>query len=211
MLAAAKFKPADVVKALSLFSTHVARVGYGQYLDISVTGEDDRTIKEIRTVMQLKTSDYTTSLPLLVGASLAGCRKQETIKAIRQYASHLGMIFQIKDDLLGIFGNQEKTGKPVGTDLRERKQTLIIEHLKSHGNIHQLGVLSRLFGKKEISEEDLTDFKQVLEEVDTQAYLNRLAMKHLRLAKQQISTITKSSRIGQIFESFLFFALERNV
>lgn len=210
ILAGAKFNTPDLLKALNLFSIHATRVGYGQCLDLSLTASLNRRSRDIIKMMSLKTSDYTTNLPLLVGATLGGCQDRKVLKAIQVYADCLGQIFQIQDDLLGMFGNQNLTGKPVGTDLREGKHTLLMQHLKAHGNPAQLRLQSQLLGKSDLTESELISMQQTLKAIGSDRYLQRLALKHLKTAQKETYLITDNQKVQRILKSLLHFSLKRN-
>ncbi|MDO4928322.1 MAG: polyprenyl synthetase family protein [Corynebacterium sp.] len=105
----------------------------GQLLDIAleVSGiaSSEYSAEEFRAltynVNRFKTAAYTIERPLHIGAALAG-GSAELIAALRTYGTHLGIAFQLRDDLLGVFGDPAITGKPAGDDLREGKVTQLI-------------------------------------------------------------------------------------
>jgi geranylgeranyl diphosphate synthase type I len=96
----------------------------GQYLDLSgtATGGVDRV--GARRIARLKSGRYTIERPLQIGALLAG--DPALASALSQYGDPLGEAFQLRDDVLGVFGLESRTGKPVGDDLREGKPTLML-------------------------------------------------------------------------------------
>ncbi len=93
----------------------------GQLLDLAADG----SAGDARQVNRFKTAAYTVERPLHLGAALAG-GSAELIAALRTYGVHLGQAFQLRDDLLGVFGDAAVTGKPAGDDLVEGKQTLLL-------------------------------------------------------------------------------------
>ncbi|MBI4816347.1 MAG: polyprenyl synthetase family protein [Deltaproteobacteria bacterium] len=95
----------------------------GQYLDL-------KSAVGVTRVFDLKTTSYTVRGPLRVGAILAGATS-EAVLALDEYAVHLGFAFQLRDDLLGVFGDPQKTLKPVGADLVRNKRTSIVEAAES--------------------------------------------------------------------------------
>jgi geranylgeranyl diphosphate synthase type I len=96
----------------------------GQYLDLAgtATGAVDRA--GARRIARLKSGRYTIERPLQLGALLAD--RREVAEALRAYGDPLGEAFQLRDDVLGVFGLEARTGKPVGDDLREGKPTLLL-------------------------------------------------------------------------------------
>lgn len=132
----------------------------GQYLDVveaAQTWDDLPTSERVaraRTVIRFKSAKYTIEQPLLIGASCAGA-DDATLAALSDYGLALGEAFQLRDDLLGVFGNPDRTGKPAGDDLREGKRTVLIAYA-----IEGLAPVDRerfraAFGNTELSPEDL--------------------------------------------------------
>jgi geranylgeranyl diphosphate synthase type I len=93
----------------------------GQLLDLAADG----SAADARQVNRYKTAAYTIERPLHLGAALAG-GSAELVTALRAYGVHLGQAFQLRDDLLGVFGDSAVTGKPAGDDLVEGKRTLLL-------------------------------------------------------------------------------------
>lgn len=105
-------------------------VTIGQYLDIaeesawSVVDDAVHAERALR-IVSLKAARYSVEQPLAIGASLAGADDAQ-LAALRGFGHPIGMAFQLRDDVLGVFGDERVTGKPSGDDLREGKRTLLI-------------------------------------------------------------------------------------
>jgi geranylgeranyl diphosphate synthase, type I len=97
----------------------------GQYLDVLAQAEGDESEDRPFGVARLKTAAYTVERPLHMGVALAGA-DDDTVDAVRRFGTDIGVAFQLRDDLLGMYGDIEVTGKPVGDDLREGKRTLLV-------------------------------------------------------------------------------------
>lgn len=113
-------------KLLHELSTELSHVGVAQMQDVDTSR---RTESEILSLYKYKTARYTFSLPLAIGGILAQ-QSASTIKQLEALGEHLGILFQIVDDELNLFGDTKTTGKPVGSDLREHKQTLYYYYAK---------------------------------------------------------------------------------
>ena len=107
-------------------------VTVGQFLDIagearsfSASSSPEAALR----VASMKSARYSVEQPLVIGAALGGA-DPEQVAALRRFGHPLGMAFQLRDDLLGVFGNAEVTGKPAGDDLREGKQTLLVAYAR---------------------------------------------------------------------------------
>ena len=105
-------------------------VTIGQFLDIAeesafVTEPDDRHAERALRVASLKSARYSVQQPLLIGAALAGADAAQ-LEALRAFGHPVGLAFQLRDDVLGVFGDESVTGKPSGDDLREGKRTVLV-------------------------------------------------------------------------------------
>lgn len=101
-----------------------AEVISGQILDIALEASGSESEEMANAVNRYKTAAYTVERPLHLGAAIAGA-SDETIAALRGYGRDIGIAFQLRDDLLGVFGDPAVTGKPAGDDLREGKRTVL--------------------------------------------------------------------------------------
>ncbi|CAM2732356.1 polyprenyl synthetase family protein [Corynebacterium propinquum] len=120
----------------------------GQMLDISIEAHADESRTLAANVNRFKTAAYTIERPLHLGAAIGG-GSEELITAFRGYGRDIGIAFQLRDDLLGVFGDPEVTGKPAGDDLREGKRTELIALTLSRADErdpHAAADLRRLLG-----------------------------------------------------------------
>ncbi|MBK1786145.1 polyprenyl synthetase family protein [Prauserella cavernicola] len=97
----------------------------GQYLDVHTQATGDASVEAALRIDRLKTAAYTVQRPLHLGAALAGAGP-ELIDPLTTFGRDLGVAFQLRDDMLGVFGDPSVTGKPAGDDLREGKRTLLL-------------------------------------------------------------------------------------
>ncbi len=111
--------------ALEVFDLCRTEVIAGQFLDVSVQARGRADVDAAMTVLRYKSAKYSVERPLHVGAALAGA-DPETLAALTAFGLPLGEAFQLRDDLLGVFGDPAATGKPAGDDLVEGKRTVLI-------------------------------------------------------------------------------------
>ncbi len=97
----------------------------GQFLDVIGQTRPSLTVDEAMTIVRFKSAKYTVERPLHIGAALAGAGP-ELVNALSEVAIPLGEAFQLRDDVLGVFGDPSVTGKPAGDDLREGKRTVLV-------------------------------------------------------------------------------------
>jgi geranylgeranyl diphosphate synthase, type I len=128
-----------------LFTLMRTEVIAGQYLDL-VSGVGDGTVAGALTVIRMKAARYTVTRPLQIGASLAGAGP-DVLAALLRFGDPLGDAFQLRDDVLGVFGDPSITGKPVLDDLREGKPTVLIALARSRADRAQTERLKYFFGR----------------------------------------------------------------
>lgn len=148
--------PASVIRSLAaLFSRELNCVALAQMQDVFAGHrKGPATEKEILKVYLYKTGRYTFSLPLLMGAALAGKTEKECA-ALSDIGEKLGIIFQIKDDELGLFGSEKEIGKSVGSDIRENKKSLYHHYLYKLSGASERKKLDRIFGNPKVTPEEI--------------------------------------------------------
>ncbi len=151
-----KENPLRKEKALRKFIETAMYTGSGEFIELILGAEDIASVKKraVYNVYDYKTANYTFSCPLVIGAILAGANTKQ-LELLSQYGIFLGRAFQIKDDILGMFSEEEETGKSALTDLKEGKKTLLIWHAFRNGKKEIKQEISTLLGKKVIQRKDL--------------------------------------------------------
>jgi geranylgeranyl diphosphate synthase type I len=138
--------PADrLVAAARELASIEADVVQGQVLDV---GGHARTSRDIEAMHALKTSSYTVRGPVVLGARLAGASEAQT-RALTAFGLPLGVAFQLRDDVLGTFGDERATGKSAGNDLRNGRHTAVI------GAVPFEAPIARVFGRAEATKDEL--------------------------------------------------------
>jgi geranylgeranyl diphosphate synthase type I len=118
-------EPGDLARARPVFDEMRTEVTVGQYLDVLTQATGDTSVDQASKVARYKSAKYTVERPLLFGAALAGAPRT-LVEAYSGFGLPLGEAFQLRDDVLGVFGDPAQTGKPAGDDLREGKRTYLI-------------------------------------------------------------------------------------
>lgn len=114
-------------EALGYFDLCRNEVVMGQFLDVSAQAEAISDVGVAMRVVRYKTAKYSVERPLNIGAALAGA-DGATQAALSRFGLPIGEAFQLRDDLLGVFGDPAVTGKPAGDDLSEGKRTVLVAH-----------------------------------------------------------------------------------
>lgn len=125
MLDASGVDPAALHRSRRVYDEMCFEVMAGQYLDVVEQVSGASTVDRALRVARFKAAKYTVERPLHYGAALAGS-SPEVVAAYTEYGIPLGEAFQLRDDVLGVFGDPDVTGKPAGDDLREGKRTVLV-------------------------------------------------------------------------------------
>ncbi|MEV8099091.1 polyprenyl synthetase family protein [Kitasatospora sp. NPDC085879] len=149
-------------KVLSLLDEMRGEVVYGQYLDLQTTGRLSGDVDTAARVIRYKTAKYTVERPLHIGAALAGAGPGVQA-ALSAFALPLGDAFQLRDDLLGVFGDPRETGKPVLDDLRAGKATVLMALAVQRASRSELRSLRARFGRRNLDERDADVVRSILD------------------------------------------------
>lgn len=125
MLYRCGFGASELARAKAVYDRMRTELMAGQFLDLLEQARGGGSVRRALTVVRYKSAKYTIERPLHLGAALAGA-DDATMATLSDYGLPLGEAFQLRDDVLGVFGDPEQTGKPAGDDLREGKRTLLV-------------------------------------------------------------------------------------
>lgn len=160
--------PETVVAAIQRFTLACLRLTEGQFLDIHFETEENVTTAAYLQMAERKTSALL-ALACELGALIAGAPAAQQ-EQLRLFGHHLGLAFQIQDDLLGIWGDPEVTGKPAGSDLLHRKKTLPIIY-----GMERSDSLRALLAQDELSSQDVTLAITLLDETGSRVWAEEQA------------------------------------
>jgi geranylgeranyl diphosphate synthase, type I len=137
----------------------------GQYLDVREAGEREHSVKRSLRIARYKSGKYTIERPLHLGAVIA--RPQESahgqlLNVLSAYGLPLGEAFQLRDDLLGVFGDPATTGKPAGDDLREGKRTVLLAMAIERASDAARTELVTHLGDPELSSEKIDSLRSLI-------------------------------------------------
>jgi geranylgeranyl diphosphate synthase type I len=166
--------------------------GYGQFNEVFAGIKDIEHItkKDIFKIYDFKTAYYTFSGPLAIGATLAGAPSKE-VNLLYDLGVSLGRAFQIKDDILGLFGEKRIIGKSIMTDLQESKRTLLLWHLYRHSNTDDKNLIRDILNKRKVTKNDLILIREMIKKSDSLNYTKKQIIKLVKNAQNKL----KFSRI----------------
>lgn len=147
--------------ALDVFTELRIELNVGQYLDLSATTRADASLPMAQKIAQYKSGKYTVERPMHLGAALAG-RFDELAVPFSEYGIPVGEAFQLRDDLLGAFGDADITGKPVGGDLREGKPTALLALAHQRATGPDADLLTNRYGAADITDDEIVELQRVL-------------------------------------------------
>ncbi len=178
--------PAHAKNARREFNTMRTEVMLGQYLDILDeqcwrSFPDSEQLPRAHRVIIYKSAKYSVEAPLLIGAALGGASEEQSA-ALRAFGLPLGVAFQLRDDLLGVFGDPQVTGKPSGDDLLEGKRTVLIAMARSSLPPHAARFLDELLGDRTMTEEQITMLQAAIRESGAVEQVERAISHNLKLA-----------------------------
>ncbi|MFJ6196328.1 polyprenyl synthetase family protein [Micromonospora sp. NPDC092111] len=161
LLHSAGLDPHTVARARPVFDEMRTEVTVGQYLDVLTQATGDTSLERAGKVARYKSAKYTVERPLLLGAALADA-SPDVRMAYSAYGLPLGEAFQLRDDVLGVFGDPAQTGKPAGDDLREGKRTyLVAAAVEAADDAGRALLLGRL-GDPELDESGVARLRELI-------------------------------------------------
>ena len=160
-------------------------LNFGQYLDMLGSAMNERRREKAERICRYKSGKYTIERPLHLGALLAAPTRDDLIPVLSTYGLPLGDAFQMRDDVLGAFGDTAITGKPVGDDLREGKPTPLMAIATARANAAQLKEL-QLVGNQDLTPEQIVRVQEVIRETGA---LDELETVITRLTDEAIAAV----------------------
>jgi len=205
----------DLRRLIHYYTRGLRLVSYGQFLDVLIAGLhlEKVTEKDVITIHKYKTASYTIELPLYLGAIAAGSKNHRLFEAFTAYAYPAGIAFQIQDDILGLYGDPKVTGKPVGSDVREKKKTLLVVKAYEWASEEDKEFLRLVYDEKkpeEISEDDILRVQEIVRKTGSLdysvEYMQRLT-REARVALDKCECISSEAR--EVLEWLLELIIKR--
>jgi len=176
-----------VLRAAQLMDETCLRLCEGQYLDISYEERNNIEINDYMEMIKRKTADlFACSLKL---GAIVGTDDEQVIEGLNRFGNNLGMAFQIQDDVLGIWGEDSKTGKSSSTDIVKKKKTLPIIYGMEKAEPEQRSELLRVYAQPKVSNEDIPVVLKILNNVSARKYAEETAAKYCDMALVELEKI----------------------
>ncbi len=187
--------PHDVVRdALEFFDTTRSEVIAGQFLDVSVQARGASDVEQAMRVLRYKSAKYSVERPLHIGAALAGA-DPVLLEALTGFGLPLGEAFQLRDDLLGVYGDPLATGKPAGDDLSEGKRTVLVAIALERASASEARVLDDALGS-DLSLDEIEELRKLISALGADAEVERriTGLTATSLAALDASPVTDQAR-----------------
>ncbi|KKR30024.1 hypothetical protein A2715_02965 [Candidatus Woesebacteria bacterium RIFCSPHIGHO2_01_FULL_39_32] len=185
ILGRANFNSQNKISALNRLFRGITNTALGQSFDITLEGEGTASEKDITDLHLAKTAIYTYENPLHMGAILSGAN-QKDLDLISKYAIPGGVAFQLQDDILGLYGDPKKTGKPAHSDLRQGKMTLLIIKALEFGNKTQQKRLKEIWGKRDLTESEANEVRKIVKDTGSLEYSRKVSVKWAKKAQKAV-------------------------
>jgi len=190
-------------KALQKLIEAAIYTGSGEFIELLY---GTRTIEkmskqDVYKIYDLKTANYTFSSPLTIGATLAGASTHQ-LNILYHYGIYLGRAFQIKDDILGMFCEEKKTGKSSLSDLREAKKTILIVNAYANADAKDRKTITYILTKKNASMKDLLIMRRIIEKTHAKAYAKEEMSSLLRKAGSLHNNLTMKPFYKQLLKDY---------
>ena len=179
----------------------------GETLDIELPFIDieNVTVELINEVMENKTAELF-RYSAFAGGIIAENGYTPRVKAAEEFAKYSGMAFQLKDDILGIMGNEEMLGKPIGSDIIEGKRTIILSYAFAHADDDERKILKANLGEKEITNVDIERVKEIFVSTKALMYAENLANTYLNSAAEALNTLPVNPQQGVLHDMLKYMA-----
>ncbi len=191
-------------QALKKFIEAITYTACGEFIELlyGIKKINEITKDDIYKIYDLKTADYTFASPLACGAILAGADKKQVHK-LYNYGMLLGRAFQIKDDILGLFSPQTKTGKSCLTDLQESKKTVLIWYAYNNSSKKDRAEIKRIFSKKKASTADLLKIRKIITASGALDYAKEEILTLIKKADALIKTLRMREKYKTVLNTYL--------
>jgi geranylgeranyl diphosphate synthase type I len=203
---ASGIEKADLIEILKKLAEAAVMVCEGQTLDMMYEDEIEVTEREYIEMVEGKTAALFKAAAQ--AGAIAGKGTKAEVEHLGSYGFNAGIAFQIIDDVLGLTAESRSLGKPIGSDLREGKKTLIVTHALANSNENQKKMIMRVLRNRNSSPDEIHTAIDVVRSIGSIDYARQVAIRHGLVAKETLSTF-KNHDERRLLEALVDFFLER--
>ena len=206
-LRSASIPPSRALPVVNQLTQAYLEMIEGQYLDIAFEGKREVGLKRYLDMIARKTGALI-RCSFTMGA-LVGSSEAKVAEAFRESGKALGFVFQVRDDILGIWGDEESTGKPVGADIRRKKNSFPVVYAMSQASGEAKRHLSRIYDKEELDDSDVEDVLHIMEQLNVQQHAHALAAEEGEAAVGALAAVEMDEWARREYENLVKFLLYR--
>ncbi|MDO5711769.1 MAG: polyprenyl synthetase family protein [Micrococcales bacterium] len=191
----------ELARARRCFDDMRTQLMAGQFLDIlhSARGWDEfdhaARVETARRIVRYKSAKYSVEQPLLIGADAAGVDAADRVR-LSAYGLELGEAFQLRDDVLGVYGDPDQTGKPAGDDLREGKYTVLIALTLARCSPADAQRLTQRLGRADLCPADIDAMRTIITDSGALDALEEMITAGTRAAQAELAKVAGLSQEG---------------
>jgi geranylgeranyl diphosphate synthase type I len=208
MLNSSGIKNESLLAALSVHDEMRVELIAGQYLDVFEQARGTQSV-----IARYKSAKYTIERPLHLGAAIAipdAAKRAQIISIYSEFGLPLGEAFQLRDDLLGVFGDPKVTGKPAGDDLREGKRTVLMAMTHDRISGPAEAEFLKEFGNHDISESAIARLQEIIAETGAAMHVEDLIEELTSTALEAINRDEIDSQARKLLTEMAIIATKRN-
>jgi len=203
----------SIIDAYIFLNKILAETGYGQSLDMLFQIELSANQDDILKVCELKTAKYTFWMPIKIGLILAGIEENKISDSFFWYSYYAGIAFQIKDDLISIYGDKTKLGKSNSSDIKEGKRTLLLIKAIELASKEELKIILETVGNKNADLDSIENVKEIIEKTGAKKYSEDMCINFVAKAQEELNKIKHYFRNKEsldFFDGILDFIVNRD-
>ncbi len=190
------------------FAAMCQEVVLGQYLEMTAPYRSGWCKEDLLKVLRLKSGRYSVERPIELGA-LAAKAPGTTIEGLRAYGRALGEAFQLKDDLLGVFGASEAVGKSVDSDIAEGKYTVLVQQALERCDEPSRELLRAALGNRDVTSEELREVRRIVERSGAKAEVESMIERRLERAAAATDGLGLEPQAATFFSGLIQFLRDR--
>jgi geranylgeranyl diphosphate synthase type I len=214
MLHQSGISDAQLIRTLPIYDEMRVEIMAGQFLDIHEQALATQSVARSLKIARYKSGKYTVERPLHFGASLAllaSGRRENYFAMFSEFGLPLGEAFQLRDDLLGVFGDPALTGKPAGDDLREGKRTVLMAMTQDRANAKQEATIAQLFGDRRLDTEGVEALREIIIETGARDHVEGLIDKLTLTALDSLNRDEIPENAHTLLSELVTIAIAKNV
>lgn len=185
----------------------ITAVGQMMDYDFSSTSREPNE-EEILEMYRMKTARYSLINPFLMGAQATGAN-EEYCATLLKIAENLGILFQIRDDVMGLMGDEKETGKAARSDVRENKKTLIRKYLFESAEGDNAELLKKTFGSDQISDDDFAELVNFVKTSGVEERINQKLQSMAAEIRKEVKQLSIEQSFKDLMEELIQYSLTR--